>query len=326
MNTPVKSLSNLLKSSLKRVEREISKNIKDEEKLITLTAGHLIKAKGKKIRPLLTLLVSKMLNYKGNADVTLAVCIEFIHNATLLHDDVIDTGKIRRGKLSANQIWGNKVSVLVGDYLLSRAFKLMVKNKSLKLLEILSQTSLILARGQIQDVGNNQNVNLTEKKYLSIIDAKTAELFRISCFLPTIITDQDKRTQKIFNDFGFNFGMAFQLSDDVLDYFGDSSKMGKSVGKDFFEGKVTYPVIHCFKKSDKKSKKIIAKLFFKRKRSKKDLALILDLMKKTNTYKSSIEFVGKYAEKAKTKINKFEGNKYKVYLDELVDHLIIRDK
>ena len=326
MNTPVKSLSNLLKSSLKRVEREISKNIKDEEKLITLTAGHLIKAKGKKIRPLLTLLVSKMLNYKGNADVTLAVCIEFIHNATLLHDDVIDTGKIRRGKLSANQIWGNKVSVLVGDYLLSRAFKLMVKNKSLKLLEILSQTSLILARGQIQDVGNNQNVNLTEKKYLSIIDAKTAELFRISCFLPTIITDQDKRTQKIFNDFGFNFGMAFQLSDDVLDYFGDSSKMGKSVGIDFFEGKVTYPVIHCFKKSNKKSKKIIAKLFFKRKRSRKDLALILDLMKKTNTYKSSIEFVGKYAEKAKTKINKFEGNKYKVYLDDLVDHLIIRDK
>ena len=326
MNTPVKSLSNLLKSSLKRVEIEISKNIKDEEKLITLTAGHLIKAKGKKIRPLLTLLVSKMLNYKGNADVTLAVCIEFIHNATLLHDDVIDTGKIRRGKLSANQIWGNKVSVLVGDYLLSRAFKLMVKNKSLKLLEILSQTSLILARGQIQDVGNNQNVNLTEKKYLSIIDAKTAELFRISCFLPTIITDQNKKTQKIFNDFGFNFGMAFQLSDDALDYFGDSSKMGKSVGKDFFEGKVTYPVIHCFKKSDKKSKKIIAKLFFRRKRSKKDLTLILDLMKKTNTYKSSIEFVRKYAEKAKTNINKFERNKYKVYLDELVDHLIIRDK
>ena len=326
MNTPVKSLSNLLKSSLKRVEREISKNIKDEEKLITLTAGHLIKAKGKKIRPLLTLLVSKMLNYKGNADVTLAVCIEFIHNATLLHDDVIDTGKIRRGKLSANQIWGNKVSVLVGDYLLSRAFKLMVKNKSLKLLEILSQTSLILARGQIQDVGNNQNVNLTEKKYLSIIDAKTAELFRISCFLPTIITDQNKKNQKIFNDFGFNFGMAFQLSDDVLDYFGDSSKMGKSVGKDFFEGKVTYPVIHCFKKSDKKSKKIIAKLFFKRKRSKKDLVVLLNLMKKTNTYKSSIEFVRKYAEKAKTNINKFEGNKYKVYLDELVDHLIIRDK
>ena len=215
MNTSEKSLSRLLKGSLKRVDKEISTNIKDEEKLITLTAGHLIKAKGKKIRPLLTLLIARILNYKGSADVTLAVCIEFIHNATLLHDDVIDAGKFRRGKRSANEIWGNKVSVLVGDYLLSRAFKLMVKNKSLKLLEILSQTSLILARGQIQDVGNNQNVNLSEKKYLSIINAKTAELFRISCYLPTIITNQERKTQKIFNDFGFNFGMAFQLSDDI---------------------------------------------------------------------------------------------------------------
>ncbi len=326
MNTSEKSLSRLLKGSLKRVDKEISTNIKDEEKLITLTAGHLIKAKGKKIRPLLTLLIARILNYKGSADVTLAVCIEFIHNATLLHDDVIDAGKFRRGKRSANEIWGNKVSVLVGDYLLSRAFKLMVKNKSLKLLEILSQTSLILARGQIQDVGNNQNVNLSEKKYLSIINAKTAELFRISCYLPTIITNQDRKTQKIFNDFGFNFGMAFQLSDDILDYFGNSKKMGKNIGKDFFEGKVTYPIIHCFRQSDKKSKRIIAKLFLKKKRNKKDLYLILSLMKKTNTYERSAEFVRKFAKKAKSNINKFEGSKYKVYLVELVDHLIIREK
>ena len=326
MNTSEKSLSRLLKGSLKRVDKEISINIKDEEKLITLTAGHLIKAKGKKIRPLLTLLIARILNYKGSADVTLAVCIEFIHNATLLHDDVIDAGKIRRGKMSANEIWGNKVSVLVGDYLLSRAFKLMVKNKSLKLLEILSQTSLILARGQIQDVGNNQNVNLSEKKYLSIINAKTAELFRISCYLPTIITNQERKTQKIFNDFGFNFGMAFQLSDDILDYFGNSKKMGKNIGKDFFEGKVTYPIIHCFRQSDKKSKRIIAKLFLKKRRNRKDLNLILSLMKKTNTYERSAEFVKKFAKKAKTNINKFEGSKYKVNLVELVDHLIIREK
>ena len=326
MNTSEKSLSRLLKVSLKRVDKEISINIKDEEKLITLTAGHLIKAKGKKIRPLLTLLIARILNYKGSADVTLAVCIEFIHNATLLHDDVIDAGKIRRGKMSANEIWGNKVSVLVGDYLLSRAFKLMVKNKSLKLLEILSQTSLILARGQIQDVGNNQNVNLSEKKYLSIINAKTAELFRISCYLPTIITNQDTKTQKIFNDFGFNFAMAFQLSDDILDYFGNSKKMGKNIGKDFFEGKVTYPIIHCFRQSDKKSKRIIAKLFLKKRRNRKDLNLILSLMKKTNTYERSAEFVKKFAKKAKTNINKFEGSKYKVNLVELVDHLIIREK
>ena len=239
MEDPIKSLTKYLRASVLKVEKEIADNIKDEEKLITSTSGHLINADGKKLRPLLTLLISRMFRYRGNAHIILAVCIEFIHNATLLHDDVIDTGKVRRGKISANEIWGNKISVLVGDYLLSKAFKLMVKNKSIKLLEILSQTSIILARGQIQDVGNSQNLNLTEKKYLSIINAKTAELFRISCFLPTVITNQNKNVQKAFNNFGYHFGMAFQLSDDILDYFGESKKMGKTIGKDFFEGKIT---------------------------------------------------------------------------------------
>ena len=267
-----------------------------------------------------------MLKYRGNAHVILAVCIEFIHNATLLHDDVIDTGKVRRGKMSANEIWGNKISVLVGDYLLSKAFKLMVKNKSIKLLEILSQTSIILARGQIQDVGNSQNLNLTEKKYLSIINAKTAELFRISCFLPTVITNQNKSVQKAFNNFGYNFGMAFQLSDDILDYFGESKKMGKTIGKDFFEGKITYPIIHCYKNSEYNSKKLLMKLFLKTKRTRKDLSQVLKLMDKTDTYKKSLVFLSKYTNQARKDIIKFEGNKDTVYLKKLVDHLIIRDK
>ncbi len=326
MSHPIHALSKTLRSSLKRVNKEIKDNIKDEEKLITVTAGHLFNSDGKKIRPLLTLIISRMLKYRGNADVTLAVCIEFIHNATLLHDDVIDTGKIRRGKKSANEIWGNKVSVLVGDYLLSKAFKLMVKNKSLKLLEILSQTSLVLARGQIQDVGNAQNIKLSEKQYLSIINAKTAELFRVSCFLPTIIAQQNKKIQKIFNDFGYYFGMSFQLSDDILDYFGHSNKLGKSIGKDFYEGKVTYPVIRCFRDSDQKSKVIIAKLFLKKKRNKKDLTVLLKLMEKTDSYQKSIDFLLKYNEKAKSSINKFEDNRYKVYLTSLVDNLAIREK
>jgi len=326
MKDPIKRLSKNLKSSVLKVEKEIAKNIKDEENLISATSGHLINADGKKLRPLLTLLISRMLKYRGNAHIILAVCIEFIHNATLLHDDVIDVGKVRRGKMSANEIWGNKISILVGDYLLSKAFKLMVKNKSIKLLEILSQTSIVLARGQIQDVGNSQNLKLTEKKYLSIINAKTAELFRISCFLPTIITNQNKSVQKAFNNFGYNFGMAFQLSDDILDYFGNSKKMGKIVGKDFFEGKITYPVIHCYKNSDKNSKKLIMKLFLKKKRIKKDLSQLLVLMDKTDTYNKSLVFLSKYADQARKDIIKFEGNKDTVYLNSLVDHLIIRDK
>ena len=325
-NAPVERLAKKLSSRLNQVETEIKKNIKDQEGLITITAGHLINAQGKKLRPLLTLLISKMLKYRGNSDINLAVCIEFIHNATLLHDDVIDEGKVRRGKVSANQIWGNKISVLVGDYLLSKAFKLMVKNKSLKLLEILSETSLILARGQIQDVNNFQNIHLSENKYLKIINAKTAELFRISCFLPTILTNQKISIQKSFNDFGFNFGMAFQLSDDILDYFGKTRQMGKVIGKDFFEGKITYPMIHCYSKSTTKDKKILKSFFKKKTRSKTDLHQTLKIMEKTNTHKKSLDFMSKFLEKAKKNILKFDGIADKVYLDELVDHLLIRER
>ena len=325
-NAPVERLAKKLSSRLNQVETEIKKNIKDQEGLITITAGHLINAQGKKLRPLLTLLISRMLKYRGNSDINLAVCIEFIHNATLLHDDVIDEGKVRRGKVSANQIWGNKISVLVGDYLLSKAFKLMVKNKSLKLLEILSETSLILARGQIQDVNNFQNIHLSENKYLKIINAKTAELFRISCYLPTILTNQKISIQKSFNDFGFNFGMAFQLSDDILDYFGKTRQMGKVIGKDFFEGKITYPMIHCYSKSTTKDKKILKSFFKKKTRSKTDLHQTLKIMEKTNTHKKSLDFMSKFLEKAKKNILKFDGIADKVYLDELVDHLLIRER
>ena len=181
---PVDDLALHLASSVKRLDNEIKKNIQDREVIVTNIASHLIMGKGKKIRPLLTLLIAKMLRYKGSAHFNLAVCIEFIHNATLLHDDVIDDAKIRRGKTAANLVWGNKLSILVGDYLLSKSFKLMVKDKSIKVLEILSNTSLILARGQIQDANNISNAHLTEKDYLELIFAKTAELFSV-CLLYT---------------------------------------------------------------------------------------------------------------------------------------------
>lgn len=328
-NVELPSLNKLFKSlskSIKQVDGEIKKNIKDEEQLITTAAGHLIQAEGKKIRPVLTLLFSKILNYKGNSHFNLAVCIEFIHNATLLHDDVVDGGKIRRGKKSANLIWGNKISILVGDYLLSKAFKLMVRDKSIKVLEILSETSLILARGQIQDVNNLSNIGLSESKYLSIINSKTAELFRVSCYLPGIISNQPEKILKSLNDFGYNFGMAFQLSDDILDYFGNSKKMGKLIGKDFFEGKITYPIIHCYKNVTYIKKVKLKKIFLKKERTKKDFIETLLIMKSTNTYEESINFLDKYLKKANSSVLQFEGSKDKVYLDALVNYLHIRDK
>ena len=173
---PVDALAIHLASSVKKLDNEIKKNIQDKEVIVTSVASHLIMGKGKKIRPLLTLLFAKILKYKGSAHFNLAVCIEFIHNATLLHDDVIDDAKIRRGKKAANLIWGNKLSILVGDYLLSKSFKLMVKDKSIRVLEILSNTSLILARGQIQDANNISSAHLTEKDYLELIFAASPAL------------------------------------------------------------------------------------------------------------------------------------------------------
>ena len=328
-NVELPSLSKLFQSllkSIKRIDRGIKKNIRDEERLITRAAGHLIQAKGKKIRPVLTLLFSRILNYKGSSHFNLAVCIEFIHNATLLHDDVIDGGKIRRGRKSANLIWGNKISILVGDYLLSKAFKLMVKDKSIKVLEILSETSLILARGQIQDVNNLSNINLSQSKYLSIINSKTAELFRVSCYLPGIISNQPKNTLKSLNNFGYYFGMAFQLSDDILDYFGNSKKMGKLIGKDFYEGKITYPIIHSYKNGTNVNKKKLKKIFLKKKRTKRDFNETLLIMKSTNTYEESINFLDKYLKKANSSVLQFERSKDKVYLDTLINYLHIRDK
>ena len=328
-NTDLLAINSLFKSlsaSIRKVDTQIKKNIQDEEQIITLAASHLINAKGKKLRPVLTLLFSRLLKYKGNAQFNLAVCIEFIHNATLLHDDVIDGGKLRRGKKSANLIWGNKISVLVGDYLLSKAFKLMVADKSIKVLQILSETSLILARGQIQDVNNLYKINLSEKKYLSIINSKTAELFRVSCYLPSIISNQPKNIQKSLNDFGYNFGMAFQLSDDILDYFGTSKKLGKIIGKDFYEGKVTYPIIHVYKHSNSINRKKLHKFFLKRKRSKKDFTDTISIMESCNTHNESIKFLDKYLKKANSSILKFEGYRDKVYLDTLVKYLHIRDK
>ena len=322
---PIDALSRHLAKSVKRLDQEIEKNIQDKEEIVSTIASHLIVGKGKKIRPLLTLLFAKMLKYKGNAHYNLAVCIEFIHNATLLHDDVIDDAKVRRGKKVANLIWGNKLSILVGDYLLSKSFKLMVKDKSIKVLEILSNTSLILARGQIQDANNTSSFQLNERKYLELIFAKTAELFSVSCYLPAVLANKSVPMQNSLKKFGENFGMAFQLSDDYLDYFGNSKKMGKNIGRDFYEGKITYPLIYCFRNASNANKIYLNKILHKKKRSKNDFMKVLKIMELSNTKKESLKFTNKYLKKAQNNILRFEGKSDKVYLNALINYLLIRD-
>jgi octaprenyl-diphosphate synthase len=243
----------------------------------------------------------------------------------LLHDDVVDYAEIRRGRKAANLIWGNKLSILVGDYLLSKSFKLMVKDKSIKVLEILSNTSLILARGQIQDANNISNAHLSEKDYLELIFAKTAELFSVSCYLPAVLANKSLKIQNELREFGKNFGMAFQLSDDYLDYFGDSKKMGKNIGKDFLEGKITYPLIHCIRNSSKSDQAFLNKILKKKKRNKSEFLKVQKIMELSNTKLESIKFTNKYLKKAQNNIKRFERDSDKVYLDNLINYLLIRD-
>ena len=212
MSHPIHALSKTLRSSLKRVNKEIKDNIKDEEKLITATAGHLLNSDGKKIRPLLTLIISRMLKYRGNADVTLAVCIEFIHNATLLHDDVIDNGEIRRGKKTLNKIWGNQSSILVGDYLLSRCFEMMVEDGNLEILKLLSSTSTEIAQGEVLQLQHKGEIDMLEETYLKIISEKTASLFAAATKVGSILANKENKIKEALEFYGKNLGCLLYTS------------------------------------------------------------------------------------------------------------------
>ncbi|NJO55805.1 MAG: polyprenyl synthetase family protein [Rhodospirillales bacterium] len=211
--------------------------------LIPQLAGHVIAAGGKRLRPMLTLAAARLCGYEGYRHVGLAACVEFIHTATLLHDDVVDDSTLRRGLASANSVWGNKPSVLVGDFLFSRAFELMVEDGSLDVLAILSRASSIIAEGEVMQLLTSNDLNTSEDDYLDVIRAKTAELFAAACRLGGVVADRPRAEWEALHGYGMNFGIAFQLVDDVLDYSARQATLGKSIGDDFREGKMTLPVV-----------------------------------------------------------------------------------
>ena len=326
MNTPVKSLSNLLKSSLKRVEREISKNIKDEEKLITLTAGHLIKAKGKKIRPLLTLIVSKMLNYKGNADVTLAVCIEFIHNATLLHDDVIDASNQRRGKKTANALWGNEASVLVGDFLFARAFELMVETNDIWVLEKLSLAAAQITEGEVKQMSMQGQPDSQKSDYFSVIKGKTGVLFAAAAQTGSKVGKGDNDLCEAFYNYGLALGNAFQIMDDALDYGASDGQIGKDLGDDFSEMKVTLPIILAWHDSTVEEQKFWERTFRAGKQKEGDFQKAKEIIAKYSCIERSLDYAKVEVEKAINSISVIPNSSLKDALVEAAKFACLRDK
>ena len=216
--------------------------------LIPELAGHLIAGGGKRMRPMLALACARMLDYPGSRQHLLSAAVEFIHTATLLHDDVVDGSDLRRGRPTANMVWNNSAAVLVGDFLFSRAFELMVEDGSLKVLRILSHASAVIAEGEVHQLSAQRKVTTDETQYLDIIDAKTAALFAASCRIAAVIAERDERTENALDTYGRNLGIAFQLVDDAIDYASDADTMGKGVGDDFRDGKVTLPVILSYRR------------------------------------------------------------------------------
>lgn len=246
----IEPLVALVAPGMERVNAFILSRTGSSVTMIPEVANHLINSGGKRLRPMLTLATASLCGYSGEGDVKLAAAVEFMHTATLLHDDVVDDSDMRRGKLAARKLWGNEASVLVGDFLLGQAFKMMVEVGSLEALRILSDAAAVIAEGEVMQLAAAKNTATTEDDYLAVVRGKTAELFAAACEVGPVIANRPKEEQAAARSFGMNLGVAFQLVDDALDYGGREAKLGKKVGDDFREGKITLPVVLAYRRGD----------------------------------------------------------------------------
>ncbi len=286
-------LKNLLYKKLQKVEKLVEFKLKSEVTLIQKMSNHHLKSGGKRLRALLTLGSAKLSGYElGERDINLAACVELIHSATLLHDDVIDESDLRRGIKTTNSIWGNQSSILVGDYLLSRCFEIMVEDGDLEILKLLSSTSAKIAQGEVLQLQHKGEADMLEDTYIDIINLKTASLFSAATKTGACLAGSNEKEKKALESYGKNLGLAFQIADDALDYYGKDKFFGKEIGKDFFEGKVTLPLIIIFQKGNDEERNFLKEILIKDKRNEDDFSEILALI---NKYKA-IELSMKRAE------------------------------
>ncbi|HXO91973.1 MAG TPA: polyprenyl synthetase family protein [Stellaceae bacterium] len=247
-------LSRLLSGELELVNKLIVQRMQSPVALIPQLAGHIVASGGKRLRPMLTLGCARLCGYNGSRHIALAAAIEFIHTATLLHDDVVDASDLRRGRDTANAVWGNKPPILVGDFLFSRSFELMVADGSLRILEILSHASSVIAEGEVLQLTTANDTRTSETAYLAVVQAKTAELFAAASRIGAVMAERPHEEEEALDCFGRNLGIAFQLVDDMLDFSAHQSELGKSVGDDFRDGKVTLPILVAFARGDEEER------------------------------------------------------------------------
>ena len=325
MDNPAKVLGSDFEAEMRSVDRILNRYMtSDSTPIISELSRHLINAGGKRLRPLLTIASAKMCNYSGVAHIKLAAAIEFIHSATLLHDDVVDESEKRRGKSTANFLWNNQSSVLVGDYLFSKSFQLMVEAESLNVLSTLADASATISEGEILQLSAVRNLNTSQEVYFKIIEGKTAALFSAATKVGAIIANAEKETVTALMNYGRFLGLCFQLTDDLLDYTGDEESFGKKIGDDFKEGKLTLPLIRAIEKSSSKEREFWKNAIQRNSPLDDGLEQALFIMDKYDTLDFTRNEAIKYSRKASESLDVFPRSDLKDTLKELASYVVSR--
>ena len=290
-------LLNLVAKDMEKVNVQILSHAQSHVELIPELAQHLIDSGGKRLRPMLTIAAAQLCGYQGHHHVDLATAVEFMHTATLLHDDVVDESDLRRGRRTARLIWGNQASVLVGDYLLGQAFRIMVTTGSLPALKVLADAAAVIAEGEVMQLAAAHNTSTTEDAYLKVINAKTAALFSAAAEVGAIIAGRNDAEREALESYGRNLGVAFQLVDDALDYSGKQAQLGKSVGDDFREGKITLPVVLSYRRGDDTQREFWKRVMEDGDQRDGDLDMAIELMAHHGALEATVERARHYGEK-----------------------------
>jgi octaprenyl-diphosphate synthase len=320
----IEALIGLLRQDMELVNQTILSRTGSDVAMIPEVAKHLIDSGGKRLRPMLTLAAAGLCGYAGNGHIKLAAAVEFMHTATLLHDDVVDESELRRGKLAARMLWGNEASVLVGDFLLGQAFKMMVEVGSLPCLDVLSTAATVIAEGEVMQLAAAKNTETSEDEYLAVIRAKTAALFAAACEVGPILAGGDKAAVAAARGYGMNLGIAFQLVDDALDYGGTANALGKNVGDDFREGKITLPIVLSYRRGDDEERAFWQRTLQQGRIEDGDLARAIAMMNRHKALDDTIERARHYGAMAKDALAIFPTSPMKDALVEVVDFCIAR--
>jgi len=326
INNSYFQLKNSVEDKLLLVEEKIKSKLTSDVDLVQKMTGYHLETGGKRLRALLTLGSAKICGYsKGTRDINLAACVELIHAATLMHDDVIDASYLRRGKKTLNKIWGNHSSVLAGDYLLSRCFEMMVEDGNLEVLKLLSSTSSKIAQGEILQLQHQGEVDMLEETYLKIISAKTAELFAAATKVGAILSDMENKKKEALEFYGRNLGLTFQIADDTLDYNSELKLFGKKIGKDFYEGKITLPIILLFQKASSDEKMKLKDIFSKNNKNEDEFIYTISLIKKYGIIKECYQKAQHYINLASNSLSIFNDSDEKSILKNLTSFSLERN-